>query len=43
MGEEARLEAGITQGLTRLSLGLESASDLARDVERGLAAAAAVG
>ncbi|MBI3514247.1 MAG: aminotransferase class V-fold PLP-dependent enzyme, partial [Proteobacteria bacterium] len=43
MGEEARLQAGITQGLTRLSIGLESPDDLARDVERGLAAAAAVG
>ena len=43
MGEEERLKAGITQGLVRISLGLESADDLARDVERGLAAAAAVG
>ena len=42
MGEEARLQAGITQGMVRISLGLESADDLARDVERGLAAAAAV-
>jgi O-succinylhomoserine sulfhydrylase len=41
--EEDRLKAGITPGLIRLSLGLETASDLARDVERGLAAAAAVG
>jgi O-succinylhomoserine sulfhydrylase len=43
MGEEERLKAGITQGLIRLSLGLETVSDLERDVARGLAAAAAVG
>jgi O-succinylhomoserine sulfhydrylase len=43
MPEEERLRAGITPGLIRLSLGLETPADLARDVERGLAAAAAVG
>ncbi len=43
MPEEERLKAGITPGLIRLSLGLETADDLVRDVERGLAAAAAVG
>jgi O-succinylhomoserine sulfhydrylase len=43
MGEEERLKAGITQGLVRLSLGLETAADLEHDVARGLAAAAAVG
>ena len=43
MGEEERLKAGITAGLIRLSLGLETPADLERDVERGLAAAAAVG
>jgi len=43
MPEEDRLKAGITPGLIRLSLGLESVEDLERDVARGLAAAAAVG
>jgi O-succinylhomoserine sulfhydrylase len=43
MGEEGRAKAGITDGMIRLSLGLESAADLERDVARGLAAAAAVG
>ena len=39
----ALAKAGITDGMIRLSLGLESAIDLERDVARGLAAAAAVG
>jgi O-succinylhomoserine sulfhydrylase len=43
MSDDERQQAGITPGLVRLSLGLETASDLERDVERGLAAAAAVG
>ena len=43
MGEEGRAKAGITDGMIRLSLGLESPVDLERDVARGLAAAAAVG
>jgi O-succinylhomoserine sulfhydrylase len=43
MSDEERLKAGVTPGLVRLSLGLETLSDLERDVERGLAAAAAVG
>ena len=43
LGEEGRAKAGITDGMIRLSLGLESAVDLERDVARGLAAAAAVG
>jgi O-succinylhomoserine sulfhydrylase len=43
MPEEDRLKAGITPGLIRLSLGLETQADLERDVARGLAAAAAVG
>jgi O-succinylhomoserine sulfhydrylase len=34
--EEARLEQGITQGLLRLSVGLEDAGDLADDVEGAL-------
>jgi O-succinylhomoserine sulfhydrylase len=43
LGEEGRAKAGVTDGMIRLSLGLESAADLERDVARGLAAAAAVG
>jgi O-succinylhomoserine sulfhydrylase len=39
MTEEARLAAGITQGLLRLSVGLEDAEDLIDDLKRGLAAA----
>lgn len=38
--EEERLEAGIGQGLIRLSIGLESARDIIADLERGLEAAA---
>lgn len=38
--EAERLEAGITPGLIRLSIGLESPRDLVADLERGLAAAA---
>jgi len=34
--EEVRLESGITPGLLRLSLGLEEADDLIRDLEYGL-------
>ena len=36
--EEARREQGITQGMLRLSVGLEDADDLAEDLDRGLAA-----
>jgi methionine-gamma-lyase len=35
---EARLAAGITPGLLRLSVGLEDADDLWADLERALAA-----
>ncbi|MCI0155752.1 PLP-dependent transferase [Leifsonia shinshuensis] len=38
--EAERLEAGITPGLIRLSIGLESVRDLIADLERGLVAAA---
>lgn len=38
--EAERLEAGITPGLIRLSIGLESPRDLVADLERGLSAAA---
>ena len=43
MGEEGRAKAGVTDGMIRLSVGLESPTDIERDVARGLAAAAAVG
>jgi O-acetylhomoserine (thiol)-lyase len=36
--EEERLDAGITPGLIRLSIGLESARDIIADLERGLRA-----
>ena len=36
MTEEQRLEVGVTPGWVRMSVGLESALDLARDVERAL-------
>ena len=38
LSEEARLELGITQGMLRLSVGLEDADDLAEDLEQALAA-----
>jgi len=38
----AKAEAGITDGLLRLSVGLEDADDLWADLSRGLAAAASV-
>jgi O-succinylhomoserine sulfhydrylase len=37
LSEEARREQGITQGLLRLSVGLEDADDLAEDLDRALA------
>jgi cystathionine beta-lyase/cystathionine gamma-synthase len=39
MGDEARRAAGITDGLLRLSIGLEAESDLIADIEAALAAA----
>ncbi len=36
--EEARAELGITDGLLRLSVGLEEVADLVRDIDAGLAA-----
>jgi O-succinylhomoserine sulfhydrylase len=33
---EARAAAGITEGLVRISVGLEAVSDLQADLERGL-------
>jgi O-succinylhomoserine sulfhydrylase len=38
---EARAELGITDGMVRLSVGLEAAEDLVGDIERGLKAAVA--
>jgi len=40
LSEAARQELGITQGLLRLSVGLEDADDLAEDLEQALGAAA---
>jgi O-succinylhomoserine sulfhydrylase len=37
LSEEARRELGISQGMLRLSVGLEDVADLADDLERGLA------
>ncbi len=37
LGEEARLAAGITDGLVRLSIGLEDSRDLIADLEQALA------
>jgi O-succinylhomoserine sulfhydrylase len=39
MTEEQRLEIGLTEGWVRLSVGLEGAADLARDIGRALDAA----
>ena len=39
MSPEARLAAGINDGLVRLSVGLESEADLLADLARGLEAA----
>ncbi len=39
MSEEQRLEIGLTPGWVRLSVGLEGAGDLARDIQRALDAA----
>jgi O-succinylhomoserine sulfhydrylase len=36
MSEEDRVAIGLTQGWVRMSVGLESARDLARDVTRAL-------
>lgn len=38
IGEEARVELGITDGILRLSVGLEDPQDLLEDVEKALAA-----
>jgi hypothetical protein len=41
MGAKARQVAGITEGLLRLSIGLEAEADLVEDLEKALSAAAA--
>jgi O-succinylhomoserine sulfhydrylase len=41
IGPEARAELGITDGMLRLSVGLENADDLAADLEIAVAAAKA--
>jgi cystathionine gamma-synthase len=43
MDEPARLRAGITDALVRLSIGIESGEDLVADLRRGLDAAGALG
>jgi cystathionine gamma-synthase len=43
MDAEARARAGITEGLLRLSVGIESAEDLVRDLAEGLGRAAEAG
>ena len=43
MDETARLRAGITDTLVRLSIGIESGDDLVADLKRGLDAAGALG
>lgn len=40
---EARAQAGITEGLIRLAVGLEAVDDLKRDLQRGLAGGPEVG
>ena len=37
MGKDARLAAGITDGLVRISVGIESADDLISDLDQALA------
>ena len=41
--DEGRLAAGVTPGLVRLAVGLEDLPDILADLERGFAAAAALG
>ena len=39
MGDEARTEMGVTEGLLRINVGLEDIEDLKEDLDRALAAA----
>ena len=39
MGEEARAEMGVTEGLLRINVGLEDIADLTEDMDRALSAA----
>jgi methionine-gamma-lyase len=36
MGKEARMAGGITEGLVRLSVGIENVNDIIADLENGL-------
>jgi methionine-gamma-lyase len=36
MGKEARMAAGITDGLVRLSVGIENVHDILSDIEQAL-------
>ena len=36
MGREARMKGGITDGLVRLSVGIENVNDIIADLENGL-------
>jgi cystathionine beta-lyase/cystathionine gamma-synthase len=42
LGEEGRRQAGIPEGLVRLSIGIEDLADLWADLDQALARAAAV-
>jgi O-acetylhomoserine (thiol)-lyase len=42
-GDEDRLAAGVTPGLVRLAVGIESIEDILADLEAGFAAAAGAG
>ena len=39
MGDEARAEMGVTEGLLRINVGLEDALDVIEDMDRALIAA----
>ena len=39
MGEDARAEMGVTEGLLRINVGLEDIADLTEDMDRALSAA----
>jgi len=39
LGEEARSEMGVTQGLIRINVGLEDIADLTEDVDQAMTAA----
>ena len=39
MGDEARAEMGVTEGLLRINVGLEDVADLTEDMDQALSAA----